>query len=208
MQDAIRKKELAALESGAISCTMPRQASAPSAGADWGADLPGSPDLLNPVFQGAPEPLAKFVVRVPDSSDDAPESGGLPFAMAMRRLPLAFATARPAARPSGRMVVDWAILPMKRTKSATKRISDPVEMRDTRGALHSFLSDIVDLCPCRPRADGTYINTDNRISLASGRALSKATLFWVLHLGGWIAFGTFVWALNIADIGPFPSAVE
>jgi hypothetical protein len=60
----------------------------------------------------------------------------------------------------------------------------------------------------RPRADGTYINTDNRISLASGRTLSKATLFRVLQLGGWIGFGTFVWALNIADIGPFPSALE
>jgi two-component system LytT family sensor kinase len=176
MQDTIRKKELAALKPGAMSC--------------------------------APEPLAKFVVRVPDSSDEAPECGGLPFAMAMRRLPLAFAPARPTARPSWRMVVDWAILPVKRTKSATKRIRDPVEMRDAWGALHSFLSDIADLRPCRPRADGTYISTDNRISLASGRTLSKATLFWVLHLGGWIAFGTFVWALNIADIGPFPSALE
>jgi hypothetical protein len=30
----------------------------------------------------------------------------------------------------------------------------------------------------------------------------------VLQLGGWIAFGTFVWALNIADIGPIPSTLE
>jgi two-component system LytT family sensor kinase len=30
----------------------------------------------------------------------------------------------------------------------------------------------------------------------------------VLQLGGWIGFGTFVWAINIADIGPFPSALE
>ena len=71
-----------------MSCMMPRQGqlgdavghwrpylmfySARSAGADWGAELPGSPVLLNPPFQGAPEPLAKFIVRVPDSSDDAP----------------------------------------------------------------------------------------------------------------------------------------
>jgi signal transduction histidine kinase len=70
------------------------------------------------------------------------------------------------------------------------------------------LRDIADLRPCRPGADETNINTDNRISLASGRTLSKATLFWVLHLGGWIGFGTFVWALNIAGIGPFPAALE
>jgi two-component system LytT family sensor kinase len=56
--------------------------------------------------------------------------------------------------------------------------------------------------------NGTYINSENSITLASGRTLSKATLFWVLHLGGWVAFGTFVWALNIADIGPVASALE
>ena len=105
--------------------------------------------------------------------------------------------------------MDRAIFPIKRTKSATKRTSGPVEVRETRGrALHSFSRDIVDLRLCRTRADRTYINTDNRIRLASGRTLSKATLFWVLHCGGWTAFGTFVWALNIADIGAFPSAVE
>ena len=30
----------------------------------------------------------------------------------------------------------------------------------------------------------------------------------MLQLGGWLAFGTFVWALNSAHIGPLPSAVE
>jgi Histidine kinase len=59
-----------------------------------------------------------------------------------------------------------------------------------------------------PHSNGTYINIDNRISLASGRTLSKATLFRVLHLGGWFALGTFSWALNIAHIGPVPSALE
>lgn len=82
-------------------------------------------------------------------------------------------------------------------------------MRDIRGrGLDSLPCDIADLRACRPRADGTSINTDNRITLASGRTLSKATFFWVLHLGGWTAFGTFVWALNTAGIGPIPSAVE
>src|SRR5580698_3377137 len=52
------------------------------------------------------------------------------------------------------------------------------------------------------------IDTADRITLASGRTLSKSTLFWVLQVGGWLAFGAFVWALNIADIGAIPSTVE
>jgi two-component system LytT family sensor kinase len=67
---------------------------------------------------------------------------------------------------------------------------------------------MADLRACRPRADGTYINTDNSITLASGRTLSKATLSRVLQLGGWIGLGTLAWAINISDIGPFPSALE
>jgi two-component system, LytTR family, sensor kinase len=130
--------------------------------------------------------------------------------MAIRPLTFAFAPLPRAPRASWRnLVVNWAIFQVKRTKSATKRTTNPVETRGTRGrALHSFFRDIADFRPCRPRADGTYINTDNRISLASGRTLSKATLFRVLHLGGWIAFGTFVWAFNIAETGPFPAATE
>jgi signal transduction histidine kinase len=64
------------------------------------------------------------------------------------------------------------------------------------------------LRPCQPRTDTTSIDTNNRISLASGRTLSKATLFRVLHLAGWIGFGIFVWALNSADIGPLPAALD
>jgi two-component system, LytTR family, sensor kinase len=71
-----------------------------------------------------------------------------------------------------------------------------------------LLRDIAELGPHRRFADGTHISMDNRISLASGRTLSKATLFWGLHLGGWVGFGTFVWALNVAGIGPFPAALE
>jgi hypothetical protein len=98
---------------------------------------------------------------------------------------------------------------VKRTKSATKRTGNPAEMRDPQGrALNSLQLKILELPACRPSAEGTSINTDNRIRLASGRALSRATLFWALHLGGWIALGTFVWALNIEKIGALPSALE
>ncbi|HYK16674.1 MAG TPA: histidine kinase [Bryobacteraceae bacterium] len=92
-----------------------------------------------------------------------------------------------------------------------KRTSAPVEVRDIRGrALHSSLRDLAVLCPCRPRAGTTYIDTNNRISLASGRTLSKAALFRVrlLHLGGWIGFGFFVWALRSTQVGPVAAALE
>ena len=35
----------------------------------WGADLPGSPVMLNPQFQGAPEPITEFMIPVHDWSD-------------------------------------------------------------------------------------------------------------------------------------------
>ena len=36
----------------------------------WGADLPGSPVMLNPQFQkGAPEPITEFMVPVPRWTD-------------------------------------------------------------------------------------------------------------------------------------------
>ncbi len=35
----------------------------------WGADLPGSPVMLNPQFQGAPEPITEFMILVPTWSD-------------------------------------------------------------------------------------------------------------------------------------------
>jgi hypothetical protein len=91
MQDVVRKKQLPALEPGAMAYMMSKQGqlgdanghwhphlmfySARSDGADWGADAPGSPVLLNPQFQGAPEPLATFIVRVADWSDGTPEPG-------------------------------------------------------------------------------------------------------------------------------------
>src|SRR5262249_60941983 len=43
-----------------------------------------------------------------------------------------------------------------------------------------------------------------------GRTLSKAALFRVrlLHLGGWIGFGFFVWALRSTQVGLVPAALE
>jgi hypothetical protein len=38
----------------------------------WGADLPGSPVMLNPQFQGAPEPVTVFMIPVPKWSDGTP----------------------------------------------------------------------------------------------------------------------------------------
>ncbi len=38
----------------------------------WGADLPGSPVLLNPQFQGAPEPITEFMIPVSHWSDGRP----------------------------------------------------------------------------------------------------------------------------------------
>jgi hypothetical protein len=91
MHDAIRKKELPALEPDAMSYRMSKQGqlgdavghwrphlmsfSARSDGADWGAELPGFPVLLNPQFQGAPEPLATFIVRVPDGLTERLDPG-------------------------------------------------------------------------------------------------------------------------------------
>jgi two-component system, LytTR family, sensor kinase len=126
--------------------------------------------------------------------------------MAIR--PLTFPSSPASHSPATSAAVDGPAFSAKRTKSATKR-TDPVDTGEAGDrALDSLLRDMVDLRPRRPHPDGTYINTDNSITLASGRTVSKATLFWVLHLGGWIGFGTFVWAINIADIGPLPSAVE
>jgi signal transduction histidine kinase len=130
--------------------------------------------------------------------------------MAIHPLMLAFAPLPAAPRASWRnLVVDWATFPVKRTKSATKRTSNPFEMHDTRSrALSSLSRDMADFRPCRPRADGTYMNTDNSIVLASGRTLSKATLFWMLHSGVWFGFGAFILALNIAEWGLFPSILD
>ncbi len=38
----------------------------------WGADLPGSPVMLNPQFGGAPEPITEYMIPVPTWSDGTP----------------------------------------------------------------------------------------------------------------------------------------
>jgi hypothetical protein len=85
MKEAVDAKALPALEPGAMAYMLSKEGylgdtvghwhphlmfyGPRSDGADWGADLPGSPVILNPQFQGAPEPLATFIVRVPSWSD-------------------------------------------------------------------------------------------------------------------------------------------
>jgi hypothetical protein len=41
-------------------------------GADWGADLPHSPVMLNPQFRGNPEPIDVFMVPTGSWSDGTP----------------------------------------------------------------------------------------------------------------------------------------
>jgi len=88
LKQAIGRKEVPALEPGAMCYMMSREADLGdsvghwhphlmfygprSDGADWGADFSGSPVMLNPQFQGSPEPLATYMVAVDRWSDGAP----------------------------------------------------------------------------------------------------------------------------------------
>jgi hypothetical protein len=83
-----QNKELPALESGGMSYMMSRQGRLnDSAGhwvphlmfyvpltdaMTWGAGVPGSPVLLNPHFNGAPEPVTEFMIPVSEWSDGTP----------------------------------------------------------------------------------------------------------------------------------------
>jgi hypothetical protein len=83
-------KGLPALESGAMCYMMSKQGYLnDSAGhwvphlmfyvpltdpKSWGADLPGSPVMLNPQFQGAPEPITEYMIPVRNWSDGTPAS--------------------------------------------------------------------------------------------------------------------------------------
>ena len=112
--------------------------------------------------------------------------------MPTRPLTLALMPQPPAPRMAGRNEAAEQF-PLKRTKSATKRTSEPVDVRGTRDrALHSCYRDIEGL------------------RLPSGQTLSKAALLRVrlLHLGGWIGFGFFVWALRSTQVGTVPAALE
>jgi hypothetical protein len=80
LEEAIKRKEVPALEPGAMCYMMSREANLGdsqghwhphlmfygprSDGADWGSDLSGSLVMLNPQFQTSPEPLATFMVAV------------------------------------------------------------------------------------------------------------------------------------------------
>jgi hypothetical protein len=85
LKEAIERKEVPALEPGAMCYMMSREGNLGdsqghwhphlmfygprSDGADWGSDLPGSPVMLNPQFQTSPEPLTTFMVAVDRWSD-------------------------------------------------------------------------------------------------------------------------------------------
>lgn len=85
---AFDAKELPALEPGAMCYMMSKQGYLnDSAGhwvphlmfyvpltdpKSWGADMPGSPVMLNPQFQGAPEPITEYMIPVPNWSDGTP----------------------------------------------------------------------------------------------------------------------------------------
>ena len=132
----------------------------------------------------------------------APSSGAI--------RPPAFAQFPPApgAAPEA-LVVDWTSFALKRTKSAANRTSSALEMHDPRGrALHSLGRDIADLRAGCPHADGTNINTDKPLSLGSGRTVSKATLFNVLHWGGWLALGVMFIPYNVAKEGRWPGTLD
>ena len=86
--EAIARKELPALEAGSMSYMMAKGSYLNNAvvhwhphlmfygcrsdGTEWGADAEHSPVLLNPQFQGAPEPLTVYIVVVPYWSDGTP----------------------------------------------------------------------------------------------------------------------------------------
>ena len=90
MKAAVEKKELPALEPDAMTFMLSKQGRLnDSAGhwlphlmfyvpltdaMTWGAGLPGSPVLLNPQFNGAPEPVTEFMVPVSEWSDGTPAS--------------------------------------------------------------------------------------------------------------------------------------
>jgi hypothetical protein len=85
LKQVIANKEVPALEPGAMCYMMSRDANLGdsnghwhphlmfygprSDGADWGADLSGSPVMLNPQFQTSQEPLATYMVAVDRWSD-------------------------------------------------------------------------------------------------------------------------------------------
>jgi long-subunit fatty acid transport protein len=90
IKKAFQNMELPALEQGAMTYMMSKQGRLNDRAGHWvphlmfyvpvtdkmtwGADMPGSPVLLNPHFNGAPEPVTEFMVPVSEWSDGTPAS--------------------------------------------------------------------------------------------------------------------------------------
>lgn len=88
LKQVVAKKEVPALEPGAMCYMMSREQylgdsgvhwhphlmiySPRSDSADWGSDLPGVPVYLNNQFEGSPEPLGTFMIVVDQWSDGTP----------------------------------------------------------------------------------------------------------------------------------------
>ncbi len=86
--ELVKHKELPALEPGSMSYMLAKGSYLGDAvahwhphlmfygnrsdGSEWGADVEHSPVILNPQFQGAPEPLATYIVVVANWSDGSP----------------------------------------------------------------------------------------------------------------------------------------
>ena len=89
MKAAVDKKELPAVEPGALVYMMSKQGRLNDRAGHWvphlmfyvpvtdnmtwGADMAGSPVLTNPHFNGAPEPVTEFMIPVPKWSDGTPD---------------------------------------------------------------------------------------------------------------------------------------
>jgi hypothetical protein len=88
LTEVVTRKELPALEAGSMSYMMAKGSylgddvvhwhphlmfyGGRSDGSEWGADAEHSPVILNPQFQGDPEPLTTYIVITPNWSDGAP----------------------------------------------------------------------------------------------------------------------------------------
>jgi hypothetical protein len=88
MKAAVEKKELPALESGGMAYMLSKQGYLNDGCGNcfphlmffvpvkdnmtWGADVPGSPVMVNTHFNGAPEPVTEFMVAVSEWSDGTP----------------------------------------------------------------------------------------------------------------------------------------
>jgi hypothetical protein len=88
MKAAIEKGELPALEPGGMAYMLSKQGHLNDRAGHWlphlmfyvpvkdaktwGADAPGSPVMVNPHYNGAPEPVTEFMVPVSEWSDGTP----------------------------------------------------------------------------------------------------------------------------------------